>query len=223
MRRRHVPLEPGDVIVYDCPIGAKQLRSPRGSRPPTSFATATGARRRVTLCSPSATSRRASRPTRASCRPFGASRSSSSRRDARARRRVRLRQERHRALDHAASCRRPAASSAGSIELDGRGPRAAPRSGELRQVRGGRIAMVFQDSMTSLNPLLTVGRQITESLEVHLGLRGDASADGGRSAARGGRRPGARAAAEAVSRISSRAGCASASRSRSRSPRTRHS
>jgi oligopeptide transport system ATP-binding protein len=42
----------------------------------------------------------------------------------------------------------------------------------LRQVRGRRIAMVFQDSMTSLNPLLSVGRQITESLETHLGVSG---------------------------------------------------
>ncbi|MEM7286125.1 MAG: ABC transporter ATP-binding protein, partial [Actinomycetota bacterium] len=35
--------------------------------------------------------------------------------------------------------------------------------------RGHRISMVFQDPMTSLNPLLTVGRQLTEVLEVHLG------------------------------------------------------
>ena len=44
---------------------------------------------------------------------------------------------------------------------------------ELRRVRGNDIAMVFQDPMTSLNPVLTVGRQITEALELHLGLRGD--------------------------------------------------
>lgn len=41
---------------------------------------------------------------------------------------------------------------------------------EIRQVRGNRIAMVFQDPMTSLNPVLTVGRQITESLQLHLGM-----------------------------------------------------
>ena len=40
----------------------------------------------------------------------------------------------------------------------------------LRRTRGKRIAMVFQDSMTSLNPLLTIGRQITETLQVHLRL-----------------------------------------------------
>ena len=37
----------------------------------------------------------------------------------------------------------------------------------LREVRGNRIAMVFQDPMTSLNPVLTVGRQISEALLVH--------------------------------------------------------
>ena len=40
----------------------------------------------------------------------------------------------------------------------------------LRKVRGKEVAMVFQDPMTSLNPLLTVGRQLTEVLEVHEGL-----------------------------------------------------
>ena len=38
---------------------------------------------------------------------------------------------------------------------------------ELRGVRGNEISMIFQDPMTSLNPLLTVGRQLTEVLEVH--------------------------------------------------------
>ncbi len=45
----------------------------------------------------------------------------------------------------------------------------------LRRVRGNDIAMVFQDPMTSLNPVLTVGRQVTEGLELHLGMDGRAA------------------------------------------------
>ena len=40
---------------------------------------------------------------------------------------------------------------------------------EMRRVRGREIAMVFQEPMTSLNPVLTVGRQLTEGVEIHLG------------------------------------------------------
>jgi oligopeptide/dipeptide ABC transporter ATP-binding protein len=39
---------------------------------------------------------------------------------------------------------------------------------EMRQVRGREIAMVFQEPMTSLNPVLSIGRQLTEGLEIHL-------------------------------------------------------
>ncbi len=39
---------------------------------------------------------------------------------------------------------------------------------DIRHIRGNRIAMIFQEPMTSLNPVLTIGRQITESLELHL-------------------------------------------------------
>jgi oligopeptide transport system ATP-binding protein len=44
---------------------------------------------------------------------------------------------------------------------------------EIRQVRGNQIAMIFQDPMTSLNPVLTIGRQIGEALELHLGMKRD--------------------------------------------------
>ncbi|HEX2174937.1 MAG TPA: ABC transporter ATP-binding protein [Nocardioidaceae bacterium] len=40
----------------------------------------------------------------------------------------------------------------------------------LRRVRGNDIAMVFQDPMTSLNPVLTIGRQLAEGMQAHLGL-----------------------------------------------------
>jgi oligopeptide/dipeptide ABC transporter ATP-binding protein len=46
---------------------------------------------------------------------------------------------------------------------------------KLRAIRGREIAMIFQDPMTSMNPVLTVGRQIREALETHFGMhRGDA-------------------------------------------------
>jgi oligopeptide transport system ATP-binding protein len=41
---------------------------------------------------------------------------------------------------------------------------------EIRNIRGNKIAMIFQDPMTSLNPVLTIGRQISEALELHLGM-----------------------------------------------------
>ena len=41
---------------------------------------------------------------------------------------------------------------------------------EMRHIRGNRIAMVFQEPMTSLNPVLTIGRQLTETLELHQNL-----------------------------------------------------
>jgi oligopeptide/dipeptide ABC transporter ATP-binding protein len=42
---------------------------------------------------------------------------------------------------------------------------------QLRRVRGKEIAMIFQDPMTSLNPVLTIGRQIAEALETHFGMK----------------------------------------------------
>ena len=41
---------------------------------------------------------------------------------------------------------------------------------EMREIRGGRISMIFQDPMSSLNPVLTVGRQIDEAQRLHLGV-----------------------------------------------------
>jgi oligopeptide/dipeptide ABC transporter ATP-binding protein len=46
---------------------------------------------------------------------------------------------------------------------------------EMRKVRGREIGMIFQEPMTSLNPVLTVGRQLTEGLEIHLGMTPAAS------------------------------------------------
>jgi len=44
---------------------------------------------------------------------------------------------------------------------------------EVRRIRGHEIAMIFQDPMTSLNPVLTINRQISEALQLHLGMNRD--------------------------------------------------
>ena len=41
---------------------------------------------------------------------------------------------------------------------------------EMRKIRGKDMSMIFQEPMTSLNPVLTIGRQLTEALQLHLGL-----------------------------------------------------
>ena len=57
----------------------------------------------------------------------------------------------------------------GEILFKGRDLLALPEE-EMRKVRGREIGMIFQEPMTSLNPVLTVGRQLTEPLEIHLGM-----------------------------------------------------
>ena len=48
---------------------------------------------------------------------------------------------------------------------------------QIRDIRGNNISMVFQEPMTSLNPVLTISRQLTETLELHLGLDKKAAKD----------------------------------------------
>ncbi len=62
----------------------------------------------------------------------------------------------------------------GSVRLSDRNLLALPER-DMRDVRGGRIAMIFQEPQSSLNPVLTVGDQIAESLRRHRGLKGDAT------------------------------------------------
>ncbi len=62
----------------------------------------------------------------------------------------------------------------GEVEFDGQDLLKLNEE-ELRQIRGNRIAMIFQDPMTSLNPVLTIGRQITEALELHLNMNREES------------------------------------------------
>lgn len=56
------------------------------------------------------------------------------------------------------------------LQFEAKGP-------EMRAVRGAKISMVFQEPMTSLNPVLTIGRQLTESLELHLGMEPNEARD----------------------------------------------
>ncbi|MDE1930840.1 MAG: ABC transporter ATP-binding protein [Alphaproteobacteria bacterium] len=73
----------------------------------------------------------------------------------------------------AASASHPAGSS---IRFDGAELVGAPES-ELRHIRGGRIAMIFQEPMTSLNPLHTVVKQIGEALWLHKRMSGKTARD----------------------------------------------
>ena len=63
---------------------------------------------------------------------------------------------------------------AGTVRLDGTELLGLSEA-RMRDVRGGRVAMIFQEPATSLNPVLTIGHQIVEVLERHVGLRGAAA------------------------------------------------
>ena len=92
---------------------------------------------------------------------------------------------------------------------------------KLRKLRGRSLAVVFQDPMTSLNPVLTIGTQLIETLQEHLELDLCGSEKAQRRAARRGRHSRAGAAPDAIIRISFPAACASAWRSRLRCPANR--
>ena len=64
------------------------------------------------------------------------------------------------------------AAITGQAQLQGRGDLLALSEREMRGVRGGDIAMVFQEPMTALNPLMTIGVQIAEILQLKKGLTG---------------------------------------------------
>ena len=67
--------------------------------------------------------------------------------------------------------------SEGSVKLMGRELLTLPNS-EMRKIRGNEMAMIFQEPMTSLNPVLTIGFQIAESLILHRGMsRSEAEAE----------------------------------------------
>ena len=64
----------------------------------------------------------------------------------------------------------PPAKLAGSVMFAGRDLMELDEA-EMRRLRGNEISMIFQEPMTSLNPLLTVGRQLIEPIRLHQGLR----------------------------------------------------
>ncbi|UWU81112.1 ABC transporter ATP-binding protein [Bradyrhizobium huanghuaihaiense] len=64
------------------------------------------------------------------------------------------------------------AKISGSVQLDGRELLGAPAA-ELDRVRGGRVAMIFQDPASALNPVLTIRKQLCEALALHRDLQGE--------------------------------------------------
>ena len=105
---------------------------------------------------------------------------------------------------------RPGRIARGSIRFEGEELTTLAEEA-MKRLRGHRISMIFQEPMTSLNPVLTVGTQIAENVVRHLGR---VAAGGARSRARDAR-PGAhrrcRRGGSTNIRTSSRAACASAS------------
>ena len=65
---------------------------------------------------------------------------------------------------------KPGRVESGSIQIGGQDVRALPVS-EMRQVRGGDVAMVFQEPMTSLNPVQRCGAQVVEAIRLHQRVR----------------------------------------------------
>ncbi|MCZ6573612.1 MAG: ABC transporter ATP-binding protein [Planctomycetota bacterium] len=70
----------------------------------------------------------------------------------------------------------PGKIEGGSILFDGEDLVTASPA-RMRQIRGGKIGMIFQEPMTSLNPVFTVGNQIEEAVRLHLHLRGKEARD----------------------------------------------
>lgn len=70
----------------------------------------------------------------------------------------------------------PAQLVGGEVMFNGQDLMKLPEA-EMRKLRGGKIGMIFQEPMTSLNPVYTCGDQIIESLKIHSGLSGKAARD----------------------------------------------
>ena len=72
----------------------------------------------------------------------------------------------------------PQARLSGSVQFEGRDLSSA-RAADLQKLRGVRMAMIFQEPMTALNPVMRVGDQIAEAVLAHGGSNGDANSMGG--------------------------------------------
>ena len=97
----------------------------------------------------------------------------------------------------------------GSIQFEGRELIGAPLL-QLRRIRGGQIGMIFQEPMTSLNPLFTVGVQIGEALRIHQKLGRRQARECAIELLRASRHPGSPRARRLSSPPDSREACASA-------------
>ena len=69
---------------------------------------------------------------------------------------------------------KPGRNVAGQVQFDGIDLLALSDT-EMRRIRGKDMAMIFQEPMTSLNPVLTIGRQLTEGLQLHMGMDNQAA------------------------------------------------
>ena len=97
----------------------------------------------------------------------------------------------------------------GAIRFEGRNLLELSET-EMERVRGNEISMIFQEPMTSLNPLYTVGGQISEAIALHQGLSRKRGHGTARSRCCDGSTSPSRRSARTPIRTSSRAACASA-------------
>jgi oligopeptide/dipeptide ABC transporter ATP-binding protein len=70
----------------------------------------------------------------------------------------------------------PPARTRGQVIFEGIDVQALPRN-KLRQIRGAKVSMIFQEPMTSLNPVFTIGQQMTAGIRTHLKLSKEEAAD----------------------------------------------
>ena len=115
----------------------------------------------------------------------------------------------------------PGRVAAGSILFQGEELRTKDED-QMRRIRGDRIGMIFQDPQTSLNPLMTIGAQLEETIEKTAGLRGAKAEARAIELLESVGITEARNPASRPIPTSSPAGCASASSLRSRWPATRN-